>query len=80
MVEKTNGDAGAKWPYPEYKNQVVDCTKPVDTSRVKGQSVIITGGEAIQQCAGASIGMTDILEQVPVAWESRQSEHSLQLG
>lgn len=28
----------------KYRNALIDCTKPVDTSSVKGQSVVITGG------------------------------------
>jgi hypothetical protein len=31
-------------PYAAYKKGVVDCTKAPDLSRVKGQSVVITGG------------------------------------
>jgi hypothetical protein len=32
--------------FPAYHKRVIDCTSPVDTSRVEGKSVITTGGKS----------------------------------
>ncbi|KAH8689338.1 hypothetical protein BGW36DRAFT_307914 [Talaromyces proteolyticus] len=32
------------YPYPEYKNKVVDCTVVPDLTKISGKSVVITGG------------------------------------